>query len=151
MNHEQIDAIAAVLRESPTLTEVEVRNGAGVSLRLRRPAPGASRGIASLSPAMPAAVAAEAVSSPSSIEAESRLDTIFLSATVVGIFRTLAGDAAIAAGEKVAAGQIVGHIEAMRLLNDCLAPETGIITQVLVDEGQPVEYGQLLFEIAPTL
>jgi hypothetical protein len=39
LNHEQIDAIAAVLRQSRTLTEVEVRSGSGVSLRLRRAVP----------------------------------------------------------------------------------------------------------------
>jgi biotin carboxyl carrier protein len=53
----------------------------------------------------------------------------------------------ISPGATVKEGQLLGHIEAMRLLNDCLAPEAGTILRVLVEEGQPVEYGQLLFEI----
>ena len=149
MNHEQIEAIAAVLRESPTLTEVEIRNGAGVLLRLRRPAPKPSRRVQTLSTITQSA-------SPEEIIVETAVFTsvpstmIPTTANVVGIFRALTGEAAISVGRAVNAGQVVGHIEAMRLLNDCLAPEVGSIASVHVEEGQPVEYGQLLFEIAPT-
>lgn len=149
MNHEQIEAIAAVLRESPGLTEVEVRNGAGVSLRLRRPSRRVPPPAAATSTAVPASVNAPPAAAA---RTESGNDSrpVPLVATVVGVFRPLSGDAAISPGTVVKEGQVLGHIEAMRLLNDCLAPEAGTVQSVLVDEGQPVEYGQLLFEIATT-
>jgi acetyl-CoA carboxylase biotin carboxyl carrier protein len=149
LNHEQIEAIAAVLRQSPSLTEVEVRNGTGVSLRLRRP----SRKVSSKSPppsSTPIASTATVSSAQATTDRGQKNETIPLTATVVGIFRALPGDSAFSAGKAVKQGQIVGHIEAMRLLNECLAPESGTITGILVDEGQPVEYGQLLFEITLT-
>ena len=150
MNHEQIEAIAAVLRESSTLTEVEIRNGAGVSLRLRRPVPRPSRrgttsAVIAAQPSIPESVLVE-----TAVSGASPSTMIPATASVVGIFRALTGEAAISAGRAVNAGQVVGHIEAMRLLNDCLAPEAGSIASIHVEEGQPVEYGQLLFEITPT-
>ncbi len=150
MNHDQIDAIASVLRNSPTLTEVEVRNAAGVSLRLRRPSAPVSRAAVPAPLSVPTRVASEEKSSPENDNGTTEPLTVSpLTATVVGIFRALPGDAAVTFGTLVKEGQLVGHIEAMRLLNDCLAPESGEVLNVLVEEGQPVEYGQLLFEIGP--
>ncbi len=152
MNHEQIDAIAAVLRQSRTLTEVEVRNGSGVSLRLRRPAPKAALSSPSRVP-VPRAATADAVALSAAAAAEDEkasIGSVPLTAEVVGVFRSLKSDDAVTIGAEVKEGQLLGHIEAMRLLNDCLAPGAGTILRVLVEEGQPVEYGQFLFEVALT-
>jgi acetyl-CoA carboxylase biotin carboxyl carrier protein len=50
-------------------------------------------------------------------------------------------------GSKVAEGDTVCIIEAMKLMNEILAEKAGTITQILVENGQPVEYGQPLFII----
>jgi acetyl-CoA carboxylase biotin carboxyl carrier protein len=50
-------------------------------------------------------------------------------------------------GQTVAAGDIVCIIEAMKLLNEIEADQSGVIKAVLVENGQPVEYGQPLFVI----
>ena len=50
-------------------------------------------------------------------------------------------------GSKVAEGDTICIIEAMKLMNEIPADQGGTITQILVENGQPVEYGQPLFII----
>ena len=50
-------------------------------------------------------------------------------------------------GTDVAAGKVVCIIEAMKLLNEIEADATGTIKKILVENGQPVEYGETLFII----
>ncbi len=52
-------------------------------------------------------------------------------------------------GDQVAAGQVLCIIEAMKLMNEIEADASGEIVKVLVNNGQPVEYGQPLFAIRP--
>lgn len=138
MNHEQIEALAAVLKDVPSLTEVEVRHG-GTTLRLRR------GGVPAVAVAPPAPVGAPA--SESDVAVKSAPSGSVVCAPVVGIFHALGGKPT-ANGDHVRAGQVLGHIETMRLMNDCPAGKDGVVERVLVEDGQPVEYGQPLFEIA---
>jgi acetyl-CoA carboxylase biotin carboxyl carrier protein len=50
-------------------------------------------------------------------------------------------------GQNVNAGETLCIIEAMKLLNEIEADQTGVVKKVLVENGQPVEYGQPLFII----
>jgi acetyl-CoA carboxylase biotin carboxyl carrier protein len=50
-------------------------------------------------------------------------------------------------GSAVKEGQTICIIEAMKLLNEIEADGSGVITQILVENGQPVEFGQPLFII----
>ena len=50
-------------------------------------------------------------------------------------------------GQNVKAGETVCIIEAMKLMNEIEADATGMIKAILVESGQPVEYGQPLFLI----
>ncbi|HET9837711.1 MAG TPA: acetyl-CoA carboxylase biotin carboxyl carrier protein [Candidatus Angelobacter sp.] len=52
-------------------------------------------------------------------------------------------------GDQVAAGQVLCIIEAMKLMNEIESDASGEIVKVLVNNGQPVEYGQPLFAIRP--
>jgi acetyl-CoA carboxylase biotin carboxyl carrier protein len=51
-------------------------------------------------------------------------------------------------GQSVNAGETLCIIEAMKLLNEIEADQGGVVKSVLVENGQPVEYGQPLFLIA---
>ena len=51
-------------------------------------------------------------------------------------------------GQSVQEGQPLCIIEAMKLLNEIEAEKSGVIKEVLVENGEPVEYGQPLFVIA---
>jgi acetyl-CoA carboxylase biotin carboxyl carrier protein len=53
-------------------------------------------------------------------------------------------------GDKVEAGQILCIVEAMKLMNEIESDVTGEIMKKLVNNGQPVEYGQQLFAIRPS-
>ena len=50
-------------------------------------------------------------------------------------------------GDKVEAGQVVGIIEAMKLMNEIESECAGTVAEVLVENGEPVEYGQPIFRI----
>lgn len=50
-------------------------------------------------------------------------------------------------GQSVQAGQTLCIIEAMKILNQIEADKSGTVTQILVDNNEPVEYGQPLFVI----
>lgn len=50
-------------------------------------------------------------------------------------------------GSRVEAGERVLLIEAMKTFNDIVAPRSGTVTDLLVEDGQPVEYGELLLVI----
>jgi acetyl-CoA carboxylase biotin carboxyl carrier protein len=51
-------------------------------------------------------------------------------------------------GDRVAKGQTILIIEAMKVMNPIAAPHAGTVTQVLVQDGQPVEFGEPLMVIA---
>jgi len=53
-------------------------------------------------------------------------------------------------GEMVEAGQTVCIIEAMKLMNEIEADISGQILRILVENGQPVEYGEPLFALRPS-
>jgi acetyl-CoA carboxylase biotin carboxyl carrier protein len=59
------------------------------------------------------------------------------------------GKAYMAPGDRVKSGQIVCIIEAMKIMNEIESEYSGVIREVLVQNAQPVEYGQVLFRIAP--
>ncbi|HSP74101.1 MAG TPA: acetyl-CoA carboxylase biotin carboxyl carrier protein, partial [Gaiellaceae bacterium] len=50
-------------------------------------------------------------------------------------------------GDAVSAGQTLCILEAMKLMNEIKADAEGIVRAVHVDNAQPVEFGQLLFEL----
>ena len=52
-------------------------------------------------------------------------------------------------GTRVAAGQVVCIIEAMKIMNEIESEVTGVIREVLLESAQPVEFGQALFRVDP--
>lgn len=74
-------------------------------------------------------------------------------APMVGTFyRAPAPDAApyVEVGSKVDEDTVVCIIEAMKVMNEIKAEVKGTITAILVENGQPVEYGQPLFRVLPS-
>jgi acetyl-CoA carboxylase biotin carboxyl carrier protein len=51
-------------------------------------------------------------------------------------------------GDKVQSGQTLCIIEAMKIMNEIESDYSGTITQILVSDGTPVEFGQPLFSIS---
>ncbi|MDP8924792.1 MAG: acetyl-CoA carboxylase biotin carboxyl carrier protein [Chloroflexota bacterium] len=75
-----------------------------------------------------------------------RPETFVVTSPIVGLFHRVAGGADPPAeeGASVAAGQVVGAVEAMGMLSRVQTERAGVIQEVLVRDGQPVEYGQPL-------
>ena len=55
----------------------------------------------------------------------------------------------VAVGERIAKGQTLCIIEAMKIMNEIESEFDGVVREILVDNAQPVEYGQVLFRIDP--
>ena len=55
----------------------------------------------------------------------------------------------VSVGDKVKAGQVIGIIEAMKLMNEVEAEFDGKIEKILVENEQVIEYGQPLFMVKP--
>jgi acetyl-CoA carboxylase biotin carboxyl carrier protein len=53
-------------------------------------------------------------------------------------------------GDRVTPATVVCQIEAMKIFNEINADCTGVIAEVLVENKEPVEYGQVLFRVDPT-
>jgi acetyl-CoA carboxylase biotin carboxyl carrier protein len=55
----------------------------------------------------------------------------------------------IEVGQAVTVGQTLCIIEAMKLMNEIESDVAGVVTKILVESGQPVEYGEPLFLVSP--
>jgi acetyl-CoA carboxylase biotin carboxyl carrier protein len=111
-------------------------------------------GSVSLSAAAPAAVAgpAPAASTPpaaaAAAEPEPGQEGHVVKAPMVGTFyRSPSPDAKafVEVGQAVKEGDTICIIEAMKLMNEIEADASGVVKAILVENGQPVEYGQPLF------
>ena len=53
----------------------------------------------------------------------------------------------VSPGDRVTKGQVIGIVEAMKLMNEIESDEAGEVVKCLVTNGQPIEYGQPLFTV----
>lgn len=98
-------------------------------------------------PAMPAVAAPTAAPAAPAPEAPVETGHVVKSPMVGTFYRASSPGAKAFAevGDQVKAGQAVCIIEAMKIMNEIEADQDGTITKILVENGQPVEYGQPLF------
>ena len=111
------------------------------------PIPPAARPAAAAAPTPVPAPAPAAGVPPEEPVAEGHV----LKAPMVGTFYRAASPEAkafVEVGQSVKAGETVCIIEAMKLMNEIEADATGVVKAILVENGQPVEFGQPLFIIA---
>lgn len=99
-------------------------------------------------PAQPASPAITPVAAPVTNSGE-----IDIKSPMIGTFyRSPSPEAAAYAeiGTEVGPETVVCIIEAMKVMNEIKSEVKGVITQVLVENGKPVEFGQTLFKVRPT-
>jgi acetyl-CoA carboxylase biotin carboxyl carrier protein len=150
VNQREIRRLADLLREYG-LTEIEIEQE-GVRVLLRRehsgPAPAPIAVAASAAPAQVEAVAPAMPAAP----AASQAHLLTIEAPMVGTFyRAPSPDAQpfVREGDRVKKGQVVCIVEAMKLMNEIESKVAGRVMKVLVENAQPVEYGQPLFLVEP--
>ena len=132
---------------------------AGLRIRLKKaptsgntvPRGGAAAQSLPIQPASPTEVAphpVETESAPRALAVSEELHTI--KSPIVGTFYAAAspgGPPFVNVGDMIQVGQVVCIIEAMKLMNEIEADVSGELVRVLIENGQPVEYGQGLFAI----
>lgn len=97
-----------------------------------------------------AAVQTDAVQKKTVQQEQTELSGKLVKSPLVGTFYVAPAEDAeafVKVGDKVEAGQIVAIVEAMKLMNEIESEYTGVIAEVLAENGQAVEYGQPLFVI----
>lgn len=118
--------------------KVRIVKGGAQSVVYTQAAPAAAP--AAVATAAPAAVA-EVAAAPTGHQVKSPMVGTFYGASSPGAAPF------VAVGDAVKKGQTVCIIEAMKLLNEIEADADGVITQILAQNGDPVEFGQPLFLI----
>ncbi|MEN9903514.1 MAG: hypothetical protein RLZZ555_79 [Pseudomonadota bacterium] len=96
--------------------------------------------------AAPVAAAVTAVAAPEAVELKGHV----VKSPMVGTFYRAASPGAKAfadVGSQVKEGDAICIVEAMKIMNEIEADKSGTVTQILVENGQAVEYGQPLFVI----
>lgn len=99
----------------------------------------------------PAPVGEAAPAVPAAAPAAPVVQGHTIKAPMVGTFYRASNPAApafVEVGQTVKEGEPLCIIEAMKLLNEIEADKSGVIKEILVQNGEPVEYGQPLFVIA---
>jgi acetyl-CoA carboxylase biotin carboxyl carrier protein len=98
-----------------------------------------------------AAVPATAViTAPAAVAAPAEPEGHVVKSPMVGTFYRSSAPGSkpfVEIGQNINAGETLCIIEAMKLLNEIEADQSGVVKKVLVENGQPVEYGQPLFII----
>ena len=102
-------------------------------------------------PAAPAPEAAPAAGEASAAEAADALPAgNIVKSPLVGTFYAAPAEDAepfVKVGDSVKEGQVLAIVEAMKLMNEIESDFTGTVAEILVENGQAVEYGQPLFVI----
>jgi acetyl-CoA carboxylase biotin carboxyl carrier protein len=101
----------------------------------------------------PAVAAPPEASAATPAEAPAQSDLVEVKSPMVGTFyRAPAPDAPpyVETGTAVTKGQTLCILEAMKLMNELECEVDGVIREILVEDTEPVEYGQVLFRIEPS-
>ena len=88
---------------------------------------------------------------PAEASAEGELKGNDVKSPLVGTFYAAPAEDAdpfVKVGDSVKEGQVLAIVEAMKLMNEIESDFTGTVTEILVENGQAVEYGQPLFVIS---
>ena len=144
-----IRELAAILREAD-LGELEVEHE-GLRVKVTKPVPPA---VHAMAPAPVAAVAAPAASpapAAAAPAAEAAADENAVTSPMVGtvyLSPEPGAKAFVTEGDKVKKGDTLMLVEAMKTFNPVEAPRAGTVTKIIVEDAQPVEFGEPLIVIS---
>lgn len=154
MDIRKVKKLIELLEESG-IAEIEIHEGEE-SVRISRqgssqPAPAGyyHAAVPQEAPAAPSAPAATTAETESTAPVE---EGHIVNAPMVGTFYSSpspGSPAFVDVGQPVAAGEVICIIEAMKIMNQIECEINGTVSKVLVENGEPVEYGQPMFVIKP--
>ncbi|MGZ8159400.1 MAG: acetyl-CoA carboxylase biotin carboxyl carrier protein [Methylobacter sp.] len=145
MDIRKIKKLIEIIEESD-IAELEIKEGEE-SIRISRYS--AAPAAVAYAPA-PVAAAPAAVTAQAAAPAEEKITGHVVKSPMVGTFyRSASPGTKVFAevGQSVQVGDTLCIIEAMKILNQIESDKSGTVTKVLVENAEPVEYGQPLFII----
>jgi len=158
MDIRKVKKLIELLEESG-IAEIEITEGeeavrisrfpAGAPLQVGSPAPAAAAPAAAPAPAAATPPAAAAAPSPAPVTEELPGGHQVVSPMVGTYYEapTPGAEPFVNAGDEVQAGDVLCIIEAMKMMNQIEADVAGTVKAVLASNGEPVEFGQVLFVI----
>ena len=148
MDLKQIKAVLKLI-QGTDVEEIEVEQE-GRRVRIRRRG---SQGPVAIPSPIPSASNPQVVAAvPSAPEIREATNLVTVESPMVGTFYRASApgaDAYVREGDKVENGTVLCLIEAMKLMNEIESEARGTVRSILVENAQPVEYGQPLFLIDP--
>ena len=152
LDHDQLHQLLALLGDSD-IQELKLE-GDDFRLELRRNLPAAQAPV--VMHAAPAPVPAAPLSAAPSVAPPAapavRSDLVEITAPMVATFyrAPAPGDPAfVELGARINVGQTVCILEAMKLMNELESEVSGEVVEILVENGTPVEFGQVLMRVKP--
>jgi oxaloacetate decarboxylase alpha subunit len=150
MNLKELKELIDIVASRDSIEELEIER-AGVKLRIKRSSGNVghvitpSHGLTDVAPALS--------TSPPLVRVEPESDNLFyVTSPIVGTFYkgpSPTADPFVSVGDIVEKGAVLCIIEAMKLMNEIESEIAGEIAAVLVEDKQPVEFGEKLFAIRP--
>jgi acetyl-CoA carboxylase biotin carboxyl carrier protein len=145
-----VKRLVELLRETPEVGAIEVKGWFGSGVVVTRTGQGGGGG----APAAPVPAAAALPAAPAAGAAEPRPAAHLreIKSPMVGTYYKSpepGAEAYVKVGGRVAPGQTVCIIEAMKIMNEIEAEVGGVVREVCVEDAQPVEFGQVLFRVDP--
>jgi acetyl-CoA carboxylase biotin carboxyl carrier protein len=134
----------ALLLDETSLSEIEIER-AGLRVRVARNISVAASVPAAYAPTVHAAPASVAAAAPAADAADLSKHPGVVPSPMVGTAYWSPEPGAkpfVEVGSKVSAGQTLLIIEAMKTMNQIPSPRAGTVTQILIEDGQPVEFGE---------
>ena len=145
MELDEIKDLIELLKDSD-ITELQVEKE-GSKLKIKR-----EKFLASYEPStIVSKPAAAPVEEKSETAEDQKLTTI--NSPIIGIFfsaQSPESPAFVSVGTRVTKGQVLCIVEAMKLMNEIESDVDGTISKILIENGQPVEYGEPLFLVDPS-
>lgn len=151
MDIRKVKKLIELLEES-NLAELEIQEGEN-AIKLRKAQPVAVQAIAPVQTATPVATA-QPTTEPETVSAPSTPSNDHNNAVrspMVGTFYQAPSPEASAfveVGQTVKRGQVLCIIEAMKMMNQIESDRDGVVQEILIEDGEPVEYDQPLIVIA---
>ena len=155
MDLKDIKAIIDLMKKN-SITEFELERQDS-KIRLKRGLNGGgsvaqSEDYLSAIPTSAQPVVAVPVSAPAAVPLPAATGEVDIKSPMIGTFYRAPSPEAgnyVEVGTSVTSESVVCIIEAMKVMNEIKAEVKGVITQVLVENGKPVEFGQPLFKVRP--
>ncbi|MEO8450253.1 MAG: acetyl-CoA carboxylase biotin carboxyl carrier protein [Gemmatimonadota bacterium] len=148
--------LAEMLSELPDVGSIEVKGFLGTGVIVTRTAQHTVMAAPVAAPQFmpaPATISSQPTAVELPVEAAKPLTQLKdIKSPMVGTFYKSpepGADPYIKVGSRVAGGQTVCIIEAMKIMNEIEAEFGGVVREVCVEDSQPVEFGQVLFRVDP--